>query len=460
LCDCSLASGGDWGADNTIIFSGANGIMRVSGDGGTPEALTTVDKAKGETAHSRPQFLPGGKQILFTVDSADGKKFAVLDLGKPGYRVIARGGDNGKYLASGHLAFLSDRTLFAVPFDLSRMEVTGSEVPVVEGVSILGPPGTADYAVSKGGLLAYFGEEGAQGTTLAWTDRSGVSKPLPGQSQQLWGTGRLSPDGRLIANGITDSKGVRDIWTFDVQRGTLQRLSFGASGDNNDFPVWSADSKRVFYSGRVDGKSGLYAVPADASSKPALVMAADGAPQPTSVTPDGKSLLFFDANGKQGTQNYVVPITADGTGKPQPLHEAIGNEKGAQVSPDGHWVAYISNESGAEEVYVLPFPGPGPKKLVSLAGGTTVRWSHDGRELLYWASIPQSRLMAVDVTTSPTFSAGQPHELFRQTSTTTWDVTTDRNRLLVELSSRQNGSVLNLVTNWFDELKRRAPPKK
>ncbi len=460
LCDCSLVSGGDWGVDNTIIFSGANGIMRVSGDGGTPEPLTTVDKAKGETSHSRPQFLPGGKQILFTVNMADGKKFAVMDPGTPGYRIVARGGDNGKYLTSRHLTFLRDRTLFAVPFDLSRMEVTGSEVPVVEGVSILGPPGTADYAVSEGGLLAYFGEEGAQGTTLAWADRTGVSKPLPGQAQQLWGTGRLSPDGKLVANGITDSKGVRDIWTFDVQRGTLQRLSFGGAGDDNDYPVWSADSQRVFYSGRVQGKFGLYAVPADASTKPTLVLATDGLTKPTSVTPDGTTLLFSGANGTQGIQNYQVAITADGTGKPRPLHDAIGNEQGAQVSPDGHWVAYISSESGAEEVYVLPFPGPGPKKLVSLAGGNSVRWTRDGRELLYWANIPQSRLMAVDVTTSPTFSAGQPHELFRQPSTTTWDVTTDRNRLLVELSSRQNGSVLNLVTNWFDELTRRAPAKK
>jgi Tol biopolymer transport system component len=162
----------------------------------------------------------------------------------------------------------------------------------------------------------------------------------------------------------------------------------------------------------------------------------------------------------QSAQNYQVPITADGTGKPAPLHEALGIESGAQVSPDGHWVAYVSNESGAPEIYVLPYPGAGAKKRVSLDGGTTVRWSRDGRELLYWASIPQSRLMAVDVTTSPTFSAGQPHELFRQASTTTWDVTTDKNRFLVELSSRQNGSILNLVTNWFDELRRRAPARK
>ena len=340
------------------------------------------------------------------------------------------------------------------------MKVTGSEVPVVENVSILGPPGTADYAVSRDGLLVYFGEEGAQGTTLAWADRAGVSKPLPGQSQQLWGTGRLSPDGKYVANGITDAKGGRDIWTFDVARGTLTRLTFGAASVSNDFAVWSADSRRVFYSGRVGAKLGLYSVPADASSRATLVLATEAAAVPTSVTPDGKTLLYQSANASQGLQNYQVAITPDGTGKPQPLHDPSGSENGAQVSPDGRWVAYVSNESGADEVYVLPYPGPGPKIRVSLEGGSSVRWTRDGRELLYWASVPQSRLMAVDVKTTPTFSAGQPHELFRQPSTTTWDVTTDRTRFLVELSSRQNGSMLNLVSHWFEELRRRAPAKK
>ena len=460
LCDCSLQNGGDWGDDNTIIFRKAAGIMRVSADGGTPEQMTTVDAAKGESSHTRPQYLPGGRQILFTVVSKDGPKFAVADVGKPGYRIVARGGDNGKYLQSGHLVFVRDRTLFAVPFDVKRMEVTGSEVPVVEDVSVIGPAGTADYAVSNTGLLAYFGGAGSQGTTMAWADRGGASKPLPGQAQQLWGTGRLSPDGKFVANAIMDGKGLSDIWTFDVTRGTLTRLTFGAAGDVNDFPVWSQDNRRVFFSGSVGGKFGLYTVPADASTRAKLVLATDGLSVPTSVTPDGKTLLYQALGSDKRLQNYQVAITSDGTGKPQPLHEQVGSENGAQVSPDGHWVAYVSNESGTDEIYVLPYPGPGAKVRVSLEGGTSVRWTRDGHELLYWASVPQSKLMAVDVKTTPTFSAGQPHELFRQPSTTTWDVTTDKNRLLIELSSRQNGSTFDIVTNWFEELKRRAPAKK
>src|SRR6185295_12959782 len=160
-----------------------------------------------------------------------------------------------------------------------------------------------------------------------------------------------------------------DVWTFDVVRGTLTRLTFGNTGDSSDFPVWSHDSRRVYYSGIVGGKTGLYAVPADASSKATLVLATDSLAQPTSVTPDGTTLLFQTVGPNKRVQNYRVAITSDGSGKAQPLHEPAGTETGAQISPDGHWVAYVSNESGGDEVYVLPFPGPGPKIRVSLDGG-------------------------------------------------------------------------------------------
>ena len=457
LCAGNFASGGAWGDDNTIVFSGAKGLLRVSADGGTPEPFTAVDSAKGETAHVRPQFLPGGRQLLFTVTSSEGAQFAVRDLDKDGHRVVAKGGINGQYVESGHLTFVRGTTLFAMPFDLARLEVAGGEVPVVENVSTLGPDATGDYSVSTAGLLVYFSSPGSQGTTLAWADRAGVTKPLPGKSTQMWGTGRLSPDGHFVANGIDSDKGGRDIWTFDVERGTLTRLTFGGQ---NDFPIWSPDGRRVVYSGTVDGKFGLYSVPADASAKATLILATETSPTPTSFTPDGKTLVFDQKLPDKPTQVYVLPVPLDGqSGQPKPLHDAAGVERTALVSPDGRWVAYVSFESGAAEVYVLPFPGPGPKQRISLNGGDKPRWSRDGRELFYWANVPNEKLMVVDITTTPAFRAGAPRELYQQLSTTTWDTSPDRNRFLVELSSRQNGSTLAVVTNWFDELRRRAPPK-
>ena len=458
ICDGSLAGGGAWGDDNTLVFSGPKGLMRVSADGGTPESLTTPDAAKGELAHIRPQFLPGGRQLLFTVMSSRGAEFAVRDLAKDGYRIIGKGGDNGQYAASGHLTFVRSATVFAMPFDVKSLTVGGGEVPVIESVSTIGPGGTGDYSASDGGLLAYFSSGEIQGTTLAWADRSGATKPLVGESRQLWGTGRLSPDGNRVANGIDSDKGGRDIWTFDAARGTLQRLTFGG---RNDFPVWTPNGQRVYFSFTEDGKYGLYSVPADASTKATLVVASDSLPTPTSFTPDGRTLLFNQLGPDKRQRIYILPIPAEGQpGKAQPLHEAAGVETDAAVSPDGHWVAYTSTESGTAEVYVQPFPVPGPKIRVSLAGGIRARWTRDGRELLYWANVPTSKLMAVDVVTSPSFRAGEPHELFQQLSTTTWDVSPDRNRFLVELSSRQAGSRLAIVTNWFEELRRRVPIKK
>ena len=461
LCTCSLQNGGAWGEDNTIVYWSNTGLNRVSADGGTPEPLTKVDAATGESSHVRPQFLPGGKQVLFTVLGAEGPRFAVTTIGEGTHKIIGRGGANGKFVPTGHLLFVRDQTLFATAFDLSRLEITGGEVPVVEHVSQAGPTGTADYAVADNGTLVYFVGGGNLGTTLAWADRTGATKVIDGASRQNWGTGRLSPNGDFVANGITSDKGIRDVWTFDVTRGTLTRLTFSAAGDNADFPIWTADGRTVYYAGSVGGKTGVYAVPADASSRARLVLTTERPATPTSISPDGRTLLFTQQNAEKKSQIYKVVLGSGMTEpKPEALHDPAGGEASAAISPDGRWVAYVSDESGAGEIYVRPFSGQGAKSRVSLDGGSAPRWSQDGRELLYWARVPTASLMAVAVTTSPSFRAAQPRELFRQFSTTTWDTTRDPNRFLVELSSRQDGTTLNIVTNWFDELRRRAPASK
>jgi Tol biopolymer transport system component len=460
VADGTLQNGAAWNTDNVLIFSSPKGLMRVSADGGTPEQITTVDAAKGEISHVRPQYLPGDRQILFTVLLPDGPQFAVHDLSKPGHRLIAHGGVNGKYVPSGHLTFVRGSTLFAVPFDVSRLEITGGEVAVAEHVSVLGPSGTGDYSVAPTGMLAYFSSPESDGTTLAWADRTGTTKPLPGQSRKGWGTGRLSPDGHTVANAIDTAKGGRDIWTYDVDRGTLTQLTFGGQGEVNDFPIFSFDGRRVFYSGVSAGKSGLYAVATDASGRPSLLLAADSGSTPSSVSTDGKWLLFNGLNAEKRQQIMVLDLTSTATPQAKPLHDAIAGEIQAQFSRDGKWVAYTSEESGAQEMYVVPFPGPGAKVKVSLEGGQAPRWSLDGKELLYWASQPTSKLMTVDFTTTQGFRPGEPKELFRQLSTTTWDVSPDKNKFLVELSARSGATTLAIVTNWFEELRRRAPARK
>ena len=269
LSDGSLAQGGDWGDDDTIVFAGSDGLMRVSANGGTPESITHLDPAKHETAHIRPQFLPGEKQVLFTIvgRSGDAQQAAVLDLATGQYHVVAPAGDNARYVPTGHLTYVRAGTLFAVPFDVAQQKTTGAAAPALESISSMGPAGTADYAFSQNGVLVYVEGLGAQGTTLAWIDHAGAVKAIAGQIPRQWGTGRLSPEGHRVANSITAEAG-SDIWIMDLDRGAPTRVTFGG---NNTFPIWKPGGAAVFYSGNPsDGKLGIYSVAADGSTRSRL----------------------------------------------------------------------------------------------------------------------------------------------------------------------------------------------
>jgi len=452
----SFNDGASWGDDDTIVYSGGTGLERMPASGGAPTALTTADKSKNETRHIRPQFLPGGRQLLFTVAYASADpQFAVLNLKTGTYQTVARSGDNGQYVPSGHLVCVRNGTLFAQPFDLASLKTTGTEAPVIEGVSMLGPSaGTADYSVSSNGVLVYSSATTLGGTTLTWRDRKGAETPLVGQVPREWGTGSLSPDGRRVVDGIHDSTG-SDIWLVDLSRGNPTRLTFGGS---NDYPIWTPDGRTVVYGGDTGNKPGLYRVPADGSGAPALVLAGVDL-VPTSFAPDGKTLLFTAQDSAGHPHVNAVAVDAAGVaGTPRPLREGNASDSAGQFSPDGRWVAFASSESGRTEAYVVPFPGPGPKVQVSEHGASRLRWAPGGRELLYWdATGGNAALYAVPIQPAP-FSAGTPVKLFTMFAGTTWDVAPDGQHFLIE--SVGEGATIATVTNWFDELKRRAPAKK
>jgi serine/threonine protein kinase/Tol biopolymer transport system component len=460
LCDGVLAVGGDWGSDDTIVFVTSKGLKRIPAAGGTPETLTTIDTAKGETAHTRPQFLPGGRELLFTLTSnAKGDEFAVLDLASKTYRTVAPGGENGRFVTAGFLTYVRGSTLFAVPFDRSRLQVTGAPVPVVDDVSTQGSDGLADYTVSDAGLLVYVVAE-AQGTALAWVDRSGATRILPGQARAQWGSGRLSPDGLRIANSIRGADGA-DVWVLDVDRGTPARLTFGGW---NQTPIWTPDGRALVFSGLQQDKFSLSTVPADGSGKATVILETDTRATPTSISRDGHALFYTQAGPDKRVRIMTVPLSVSGAaGVPRPWHDAAAAEGAAEVSPDGKWVAYESSESGNPEVYVQAASGTGGRVRVSSQGGASPRWSRDAREVFFWAARPTSRLAAVGVATdaaSETFRPGEPRELFQKLSGTTWDTTPDRNRFLMELTSSTGGSTIATVTNWFEDLRKRVAPGK
>jgi serine/threonine-protein kinase len=463
LADVASPSGVTWGDDGTIVFSDGKGLMRISSSGGTRETLIAPDSKKGESSYRTPHFLPGSRALLFTIVSGTASQIAVLDLKNRSYHIVANNGQDGRYVPTGHLVFERGATLFAVPFDARKLAVKGSEAPVVEGVAVNGPSSTlAEYSFSDSGLLIYMeGATGqASGTTMGWVDRQGQQQPI--SDTTLWGTGRLSPDGLRIANGIyastTTAGSPQDIWVFDTERKIKTRVTFGGA---NSSPIWTPDGKRITYSGTVDGKSALYWVQADGSGKPQQLLATDSDPTPSSWSPDGKFLLYSQSVDKKPARIWVLPVSGGVAGKPFPLHDAEAYETEAQVSPDGRWVAYESQETGQIEVYVQPFPGPGGKERVSTQGGDSVRWAHNGRELYYRVVSGEGAVMEVDVQTSPQLHLGLPKILIKGVFGTTFDTAPDGKRFLVEMIGGLDAGGRRMVgiDDWFDELTRRVPVK-
>jgi eukaryotic-like serine/threonine-protein kinase len=461
IASMTAPSGLTWGDDDTIVYGSVQGLMRVAGSGGTAQVLLAPDKTKGELGFRTPHFLPGSRALLFAITTATSSQIAVLDLKAGSHRVVVNNGMDARYVSSGHLVYARGNTLFAAPFDAGRLAVSGPEAPVVEGLSLNGPNSTvAEYSFSDSGLLVYIDSASGTGgtTTLAWVDRQGQVQPL--SDSELWGTGRLSPDGRRVVNEIyTSSAGdgkPGDLWVFELERHTKTRLTF--LGDSS-YPIWTPDGRHITFGATVAGKHGIYSVMADGSAKPELLLATDSTAVATSWSPDGKALLYQQTSPGKQPKLWVLSVSGGAAGTPAPLHESVAYEADAQVSPDGRWVAYVSSETGQNEAYIQPFPGPGGKERVSTQGGDSVRWSHDSRQLFYVTRTGQGALMTVDIQTKPQLHIGLPQTLARTLFGTTWDPAPDDKHLLVEMvaGGTQGGRRLQGISDWFEELRRRVP---
>jgi len=407
------AGGATWGSDDTIVFGTSKGLMRMPAGGGEPQPLTKVNSKEGERYHYGPHFLPGGQTILFSIYTARSSRVAVLDLKTGTTRVIVKVGYQASYVPSGHLVYVDGRTLFAVPFDLKRLEVTGSATPVVEGIY------RANYTFSDSSLLVFRATDENSPTTLEWTNRQGVAQALSGPPR-FWDRFTVSPDGKLVAASIADftnknGSGARDIWIYDLERRTLTRLTFERW---NAHPIWTPNGRLITFASFRDGKWGIYQIAMDRSREPELLLTTGldqfdtSSVSPSSWTPDGKSLLYAQyALGK--SQFWILTVPGSSVeSKPRLFSETTFRESDPQVSPNGHWLAYTSDESGKSEVYVEPFPEPGGKSQISTRGGAGAMWSRNGRELFY-SETGTNKLMAVDVPAGPVFRVGHPHALFK-----------------------------------------------
>ncbi len=466
LCECAAnPRGASWGPNNTIVFAPSleSGIWQVSAGGGTPQVLTTLDSGKGES-HRWPELLPGGKAVLFTVGPEGGwaeAEIVVQRLDTGERRVLVQRGTDAHYLPTGHLVYLRQGTLMAVPFDLARLEVSGTAVPVLEGISQHPSSGSARLRFSSLGSLAYlpasFGES-RDAATLVWVDRKGVVEPLKAPPRPYLFP-MLSPDGRRVAVGISGARS--NIWVYDIPGESLTRLTFeGRSG----FPVWAADGSRIAFFSQGAGPRNLFWKAADGGGVEESLITSEHPQEPSSWSPDGKLLAFTDIDPDTGWDLWVLPL--EGERKPQPFLKTSFFEAAAMFSPDGDWLAYTSDESGRYEVYVQPFPGPGGKRQISSGGGEQPVWARNGRELFYLTE-NQRKVMAVDITTQPTFSANKPTELFEfqrvariaPPERSIYDISPDGQRFMVVWPNKetQEATPINVVFNWFEELKRLVP---
>jgi eukaryotic-like serine/threonine-protein kinase len=462
LCDAPNSRGGTWSPDNSIIFGSANsGLMRVSVSGGTPERLTRLDSSRGERSHRWPRVLPGGKAVLFNGGDFLGDalmrppiSLAVLKTGE--VRTLPLQGLNVRYLP-GYLVFTRGEALFAVPFDLQRLEVTGSAFPA--GEVLISPVGAASFAVSETGSLAYV-PAGARIGKLAWVDAKGATEVAGIPARNYFNRMQLSPDGKRVVVVILEG-GLRHIWVYDTVRGSLTRLTFGDS--DNASPTWSPDGRRIAFVSSKDGNSVILTKPADGSGSEGTLLSAKGGP--SSWSTDGRFLACSQVGPTGKWEIWVFPL--EGERKPQTLlTDNQFDQVGAVFSPDGKYLAYTSNESGRYEVYVRPFGQGGGKWQISTGGGANPVWARSGKQLFYSES---ANIMGVEVTTQPVFSVSTPRVVVPSAVTAplsngldNFDVSLDGKRFLVHQQSSEAGQSLqiNVVLNWSEELRRLSTPGK
>jgi len=440
--------GASWSSHGTIAFAPrpANPVQEVSDAGGNIQPLTRFEK--GDSGHFLPEFLPGDTGLLFDISTGTGltAKVLVQSLKTGERRDLFQMGILPRYAPSGHIVYLQGGNLMAAPFDPKRLAVTGAAVPVVEGVMPL------QYSFSSTGSLVYVpGSSQAPQLKLVWVDRKGAEQPLPAPAHN-YVMPRISPDGRRVAAALEEAD--NQVWIYDLARDALTRLTF-QQGDNVD-PAWTPDGKRIVFKG---AGNRLYWQPADGSGAAEALTSGPLSSNdiPGSWSPDGQSLAFVETIGVQTL--WILPLQDR---KPQLFDRGETNETAPRFSPDGHWIAYSSLESGRSEVYVRPYPGPGGKYQISTEGGTEPMWNPKGRELFYRAG---NKMMAVEAATQPAFSAGKPTVLFEGAYVPTprsfpnYDVSADGQRFLMLEGSEQGqaSTQINVVLNWFEELKRRVP---
>ncbi len=448
-----------WAGTDRIVFVDEDlGLSWVSSDGGPRQIVTSINKADGEIAHRNPYALPGAREVLFTIERDGGIEewsLAVVSLETGEIKNLDAAGSRAQYAPTGHLIYNGPEGPMAAPFDLAALELTGQPVDILEEVAI-----ALSWGFGDDGSLVYIADEAVgrrRAGRLVWVDREGNEQQLAGPPG-AYVMPRLSPDRSQIAvNSRTNQ-----VLLFDVETGAGRQLTF-ADG-RNIAPVWTPDGMRVAFGG---SDLNLYWKLADGSGPDELLLERENEAVPMSWSPDGRYLAFYE-NGPPETQGIYVLSMEDRTA--EPFLVTADQERSPMFSPDGRFIAYTSDESGQTEVYVEPFPRTGGKWKISLDGGVGPLWSRSGQELFYLNG--GSQMIAVDYENMPTFSPGAQRPLFTKFASrilnpnfANYDIDPGGHRFVfikqVAFSSETDADArsakINIVLNWFEELKERVP---
>ena len=446
-------NGISWGSDGHIYFAGGRGqgIWRVPVSGGPGEAVTSIDT---EFQHRFPELLPDGTTLLFSaLTNISDEKISVISL-TTGQRRTLVDGIAPHYMPSGHLVYVLSNRLMAVRFDPKRLEIQGTPVVMVDDVeqTIWGEP---QVAASPSGLLAYLKASGRpHGSTLVWVTPQGQETPT-GASGRPFVQPHISPDGRTVAVALRGA--LTDVWMFDLIRETWTRMTSDGHSAN---PLWTPDGKRLTFSAGKNGPTSILGKAPDNSEPDVTLVAADRPSVPLSWSPDGRTLAFVRVDAQSATDIWTLNVEEKSGGRP--FLQTKSREGAPAFSPDGRWIAYASDESGRNEIYVRPFPGPGQTWTISKEGGNEPVWPRRSDKLFYRNG---DAVMAVDVRTAPEFSAGRPRRLFEgpyERTIALWpnyDVTADGQRLLMVKTEQASSAPthIDLVQDWLEELKQRVP---